>query len=119
MNYKKTIGKLGEDKSVEYLEKNKYKILIRNYSCKLGEIDIIAIDKITEELVFFEVKTRTNFKYGMPIEAINNQKIKHMERTINYFLISKNLYKIDIRIDAIEVVIKDKECYIHHIKEIL
>ena len=119
MKNKKLIGKLGEDKSVEYLENSNYEIIDRNYKCRFGEIDIIATDKETNELVFIEVKTRTNLNYGMPIEAINIEKIKHIKSSINYYIINKKILNIDIRIDAIEVLIKEKTCYIHHVKCII
>ena len=48
--YTQKIGKFGEDEAVKYLEKKGYKILDRNFSCKRGEIDIIALDK--GEIVF-------------------------------------------------------------------
>ena len=70
---KQEIGKIGEDIACSYLEKNNYKIICRNYRTKTGEIDIIARD-ITKEIVFIEVKTRQNLKYGYPIDAINKQK---------------------------------------------
>lgn len=119
MNNKNMVGKFGEDKSAEYLENNDYEVINRNYYCKFGEIDIIAVDKKTSELVFIEVKTRTNLSYGMPIEAINKQKIKHMKKSINHYIVNKNILNWDIRIDAIEVLIKEKTYYIHHIKRIL
>ena len=55
---KKIKGAVGEDIAVNYLLKNKYKIVARNYSCPLGEVDIVALDKKT--LVFTEVKLRTS-----------------------------------------------------------
>ena len=59
-------GKLGENISVDYLIKNGYKILERNYRNKIGEIDIIALyDGI---LVFIEVKSRSNINYGYAFE---------------------------------------------------
>lgn len=119
MNNKKKIGSLGEDISAKYLQKNNYEVINRNYSCKFGEIDIIAIDKNTKELVFIEVKTRTNFKYGMPIDAIDIKKIKHIKNTINYYLIDKKVNNIDIRIDVIQILLKGKKYYINHIKQII
>lgn len=119
MNNKKIIGKIGEDKSVEYLENENYEIINRNYFCKFGEIDIIAMDKSSKELVFIEVKTRTNQAFGMPIDAINKEKIKHLEKAINYYIIVKKIQEMDIRIDAIEVLLKGKKCFIHHVKKIL
>ena len=73
MNNKNMIGKFGENNVAKYLEENNYEVINRNYRCRYGEIDIIAIDKETNELVFIEVKARTNMFYGMPIDAINSQ----------------------------------------------
>ena len=70
--YNKSIGNFGEDEAVKYLMKHSYKIITRNFSCKLGEIDIIAKDK--DVLVFIEVKARTNDKYGNPSDAIGYYK---------------------------------------------
>lgn len=64
------LGKIGEELAAKYLTQNKYKIIQRNFRCKLGKIDIIAYDLKNKELVFFEVKTRSNFKYGRPSEAV-------------------------------------------------
>ena len=37
------VGKTGEDIATEYLLKNGYNIIERNFYCKIGEIDIIAL----------------------------------------------------------------------------
>ena len=66
------VGKTGEEIAEIYLIKNGYKILERNFSCRQGEIDIIARD--IKEIVFVEVKTRTNKKYGEPIDSITYYK---------------------------------------------
>ena len=60
MYVNKETGKLGEDIAVHYLKQNGYVILDRNFECRQGEIDIIALDK--KEIVFIEVKTRTSNK---------------------------------------------------------
>ena len=89
MCYKQVTGKLGEDLATKYLEKIGYKIVARNFRCRQGEIDIIA--RSTEELVFVEVKTRTNLSYGSPAEAVDFTKQKHMEKVAKYYLY-KNRY---------------------------
>ena len=53
LHIKKEFGNTGEDIATEYLEKQGYIILERNFYCKQGEIDIIAKDK--NEVVFVEV----------------------------------------------------------------
>ena len=63
------VWKNGESQAVKYLRKLGYKIIEQNARNKFGEVDIIALDK--EDLVFCEVKSRTNTKFGMPIDAID------------------------------------------------
>ena len=71
------LGQIGEELAALYLERNGYKIIERNFRYKKYEIDIIA--KYNKELVFIEVKTRSNKIYGRPIEAVNNIKQKHIQ----------------------------------------
>ena len=66
-------GDLGEVIALKYLIKSGAEILERNYKIKTGEIDIIA--KVDNELVFIEVKSRSNTRYGYPAEAVNYKKI--------------------------------------------
>ena len=117
MYFRQEIGRWGEKIACEYLEKNNYKIIEKNFSCKQGEVDIIAQDIGKKELVFIEVKTRSNFKYGNPADSVNNTKQKHIKNTIKYYLYKNNIQNIAIRIDVIEIYI-EKKCKINHIKQI-
>lgn len=110
-------GKLGEDLAVKYLEKVGYKVIERNFTCKQGEIDIIAIDK--SEIVFIEVKTRTNIKYGSPAEAVDSIKQKHLVKAVKYYLYSRHLEKEFVRIDVIEIYIYEHKYRVNHIKQII
>ena len=109
------IGQNGENIVANYLLKNNYKILDKNFRCRQGEIDIIAKDK--NELVFIEVKTRTNTHYGRPAEAVNYNKQNHMIKSIKFYLHIKKLENSFIRIDVIEVYQKSDKYYIRHIKK--
>ena len=115
MYQKHIIGKIGEDISCEYLQSLGYKILERNFLCKQGEIDIIALDK--KEIVFVEVKTRTNIKYGQPIDAVNIPKQKHIYNAVKYYTYIRNLENEFMRIDVIEIYIKNKKAKINYIKQ--
>ena len=106
MYFKQLTGKYGEEVACEYLEKNNYKIIERNFSCYKGEIDIIA--KYKNEIIFVEVKTRRNMKYGEAIDSITPLKKIHILKTANFFLYKNNLLKIPIRFDIIEVYLFDK-----------
>lgn len=115
MYQKHILGKIGEDVATQYLIKKGYEIIERNFYCKQGEIDIIAKNK--KELVFIEVKTRTNQTYGRPIDAITSYKQKHLIKSIEYYLFKHKLENVPIRIDAIEVYQKESNKYfVNHIK---
>lgn len=117
MYQRHNIGRIGEDVAVQYLLEKGYKIIERNFECRQGEIDIIAKDNRKEEIVFIEVKTRTNKNYGDPVEAVTYYKQKHMIKTIEYYLYIKKLEKSFVRIDIIEVYQKAENKYhVHHIK---
>lgn len=112
-----TVGKMGENVATEYLIKNGYKIIERNFYCKTGEIDIIALkDKY---LVFIEVKTRTNTNYGTPSEAVTKKKLLKLYRTARFYVYTRNLKNQYIRFDAIEVYINNVGYKINHIKQII
>lgn len=119
MYIKHEIGKLGEDLACEYLEKNGYTVLERNFFCNSGEIDIVAKDWKNNEIVFVEVKTRSNFKYGSPVESVHKLKQKRMLYAIRYYIYLKKYEKSFIRIDVIEVFINKKSYRINHLKQVL
>lgn len=118
MYFRQEIGKWGENLACQYLEENNYKIIERNFLCRQGEIDIIAKDINKKELVFIEVKTRSNFKYGNPADAVNKEKQKHMVQAIKYYIYKNYTKNIPIRIDVVEVYIVQNH-KINHIKQIL
>ena len=115
------VGKTGEKLAAKYLEQNNYKIIKQNFRCKQGEIDIIAIDKKSQEedIVFVEVKTRTSLEFGTPAEAVDKTKRQHIARTAKYFLYSNNIKDKNIRFDTIEVLLSNNKYQINHIKQIM
>ncbi len=113
----KEIGNLGEEIARNYLKENKYKIIESNFTRRGGEIDIIAKDK--RELVFIEVKTRKNIKYGTPIEAVNKIKQKHIYKTAEYYIYKNNIKNTPIRFDVVEVYMNIDNIKINHIKQVI
>lgn len=94
-------GDMGEDIAVGFLEKNKYTIICRNWHCRWGEIDIVAIDN-KEILVFVEVKTRAGNKFGLPEDAVDERKLEKMEKTIEEYL-QENCFEGKYQIDVITI----------------
>ena len=76
-SFLRQIGNKAEDKAANYLKKQGYKILERNYSIPCGEIDIIAQKDKT--IVFVEVKYRKDAEnFGGPIAAVTKAKQKRV-----------------------------------------
>lgn len=117
MYIKHIVGKEGEEIALQYLIKNGYMIIKRNFRCRQGEIDIIAKNK--DEFVFIEVKTRTNMSYGSPIDSITYYKKKRILKTIKYYSYLNRLENSFIRIDAIQIYIKNNKIYLSHIKGVI
>ena len=111
------LTKEGENIATKYLENLGYTIIERNFMARQGEIDIIAKDK--EEYVFIEVKTRSSNLFGEPIEAVNKPKQKHLINTVKYYIYLNQLENEFIRLDVIEVYLKEKSYKINHIKQII
>ncbi len=112
------IALFGEGKACEYLRKNGYKIIERNFRKGYGEIDIVAICKDT--LVFVEVKTRTSNSFGSPLEAITYWKLKTLIKTAQYYKMTHPKLPDSLRIDAVSVILSGdyKVENIEHIENI-
>ncbi len=108
-------GLVGEDLAAFHLKSNNYSILERNYSNKLGEIDIIA--SFQDELIFIEVKTRTNTKFGDPAEAVTITKQKQVIKVAQQYIAKHDFYDKCIRFDVIAIlIITDQEPQLNHIQ---
>ena len=101
MNQRQEFGKAGEDLAVRYLRKKGYKILERNYTCPVGEIDIVARDKKT--IAFVEVKTRRSMSYGSARLAITPHKQRKISMTALYYLKFNHQMGQGARFDVVTV----------------
>lgn len=100
----KVIGDLGEEFAKDYLIKNDYTIVERNFRCKLGEIDIIA--KNERCFCFIEVKTRHGIYYGTPAQAVNCIKQHKIIMCAQFYILKMRLYeKFNYRFDIVEIVL--------------
>ncbi|MFA3783715.1 YraN family protein [Melioribacteraceae bacterium 4301-Me] len=112
---KKKFGDIGEDIACKYLTEKGFSIIDRNYFYGHGEIDIIA--KISNELVFVEVKTRKSIEYGYPETSITKNKIKQIKKTAEAYLYENNIKDQICRFDFIGILMLDNnEPVITHIK---
>lgn len=96
------VGKKIENLASAYLQKHNLKLVTTNYSCKMGEIDLIMMDK--EILVFIEVRYRRDRNYGDAVGSINKSKQNKIKKTASYYLQQHKLYdKISCRFDVVAV----------------
>ncbi|MGB9792653.1 MAG: YraN family protein [Thermacetogeniaceae bacterium] len=113
--FRKSLGVIGEEAALSFLIKEGYRVLERNYRCRLGEIDIIAEDG--EAIAFIEVKTRSNILFGAPQEAVNLKKQKKIRQIAQYFLLSHGLEERTVRFDVITVLYSKADGFvIEHLK---
>lgn len=107
------LGKQGEQFAVDYLLKNNYTILNRNWRYLKAEIDIIALQK--NILAVIEVKTRTSDFFGEPQEFVSRKKIELLVNAVDQYVISRDL-DVEVRFDIIALT-KSKDTFkIKHIK---
>ncbi|SHH07388.1 YraN family protein [Tepidibacter thalassicus] len=105
-------GILGEKIASDYLIKNNFKILQKNYKTKYGEIDLIVSKD--GKIIFVEVKSRNSLNYGYPSESVNYRKQSKIIYTAKHYILSNNIKNNDFRFDVIEVYLKNKN--INHIE---
>jgi putative endonuclease len=98
-----TIGRLGETFAAEYLARQGYEILEKNYRKPFGEIDIVARERGI--LVFIEVKTRHSSVYGTPVEAVDARKQRQLSRIAQDYLLNGQLSDATARFDVIGVTL--------------
>ncbi|MCX8116706.1 MAG: YraN family protein [Desulfobacterota bacterium] len=98
---KKALGAKGEEIALRFLKKRGYRILERNYVCKMGEIDLIAKEKDT--LAFVEVKTRRSSRFGPPEEAVDRRKQEQLSRAALFYLKERGLEQEKARFDVVAV----------------
>ena len=76
MANKDDLGRRGEQVAAEHLQALGWQILQRNWRCRHGEIDIVALDGA--ELVVVEVKTRRSLAFGDPLEGVTDAKLTRL-----------------------------------------
>lgn len=95
------LGQLGEGLAAEHINQQGMLILGRNWRCRWGEIDIVALDG--DELVVVEVKTRKSFRHGTPFESVTPQKLARLGRLGAAWLADRGGSVSKIRVDVVGV----------------
>ncbi|MCW2809561.1 MAG: hypothetical protein JWP61_19 [Friedmanniella sp.] len=101
------LGARGEDLAVAELERQGMTVLARNWRCRVGEVDIIALDESSgaTTVVFCEVKCRRGLGFGHPLEAITYAKMRKLRQLAAEWLTGHQGPVPAVRIDAVGVLL--------------
>lgn len=111
----KSIGSKGEQLAADFLSAKGYRIVQRNYFAFKVEIDLIALDESTNQIVFIEVKTLQNDFFQQPYEEVNLKKQRNIIKAADTYLRRHDIDK-EARFDVVSIVLKpDAEPEINHI----
>jgi len=95
------VGIRGEEYAEKYLRSKGFQVRAKNWYCRRGELDIVALDG--KELVFVEVKTRRSRRFGLPEDAFTDIKQRRMLAAVFEYLQQESLEHVDWRVDFIAV----------------
>lgn len=100
---KREVGERYEALAADYLRRQGYRIVEKNYRCRSGEIDLIARDR--EYLVFVEVKYRADSACGSPLEAVDLRKQRKLIRAAQFYLLAHGYgTEVNCRFDVVAVL---------------
>ncbi len=95
------LGLEGEHMAATELERLGYQILDRRYRSRFGEIDLIARDGPT--VVFVEVKTKTDSRFGDPVEMVTSQKQRRLVSMAEEYVSNHALHNTPCRFDVVAI----------------
>ena len=107
------LGKKGEQLAVDFLLKNDYEIMERNYRFDRAEVDILAKKDTT--LAIVEVKTRSSADFGNPQDFVKPKQIKQLVKAVDEYVLVNNL-DVEVRFDIIALVKDGKHFKIEHLE---
>jgi len=95
-------GEYTENLACKYLENKGFKLIEKNFNCRVGEIDLIMKDN--DSLVFVEVRYRRNNSFGSGAESITTSKQSKLIKTASLYLQQHaKLNKYPARFDVVSI----------------
>jgi putative endonuclease len=115
VNNRRRTGAKGEETAAAYLEGLHYQIIHRNWRCRAGELDLIALDP-DGVTAFVEVKQAKGAAFGTPESWVGPRKQRQIYRVAQAYLQQHNIYKLKSRFDVIGITFVGDQPQIRHIK---
>lgn len=98
------LAQFGEDRAAAHVESLGWQVLERNWRCRSGELDLVAYEPGADVVVFVEVKCRSGYAFGHPLEAITQEKAARLYGLAAQWLRAHEVRAGSIRVDAIGIV---------------
>jgi putative endonuclease len=109
------LGKWGERKALTFLSELGFNVLDKNVKRRKNEIDLVAIDNVTQELVVVEVKTRQTAEIGPPWKAVTRAKQRQIIHVANWLVKERQIDR-EVRFDIISIVHNSYRTEIEHLR---
>lgn len=103
----RSTGDWGEDLALGYLTERGYKLVVRNYRTRYGELDLVI--RSGDTLVFVEVKLRHGREFGDPIEAVTYRKQAAVRSMAEQYLAEREPDFEDLRFDVVGILASRNE----------
>jgi putative endonuclease len=97
--WRRWFGTRSENAAARYLRRLGYHVVRRNYSCPVGEIDLVAVEERT--VVFVEVRSTEGDDAERPAASVDAEKQARLTRTALHFLREHNLLNHAARFDVL------------------
>lgn len=111
--WRRSLGRRGEELAASYLEKKGHLILQRNYRSGAGEMDIVAQEG--DCLVFVEVRARSTREYGTPEESITPSKAQRLIEVAQGYLQEQGESAREWRIDLVAIQLRGDSYRLNHV----
>jgi putative endonuclease len=108
------LGRRGEDVAERFLRDQRFEIVARNFRCRAGEIDLVAVDGTA--LVFVEVRSRRGARQGTGVESVTWRKQAQVVRVAQYFLAGRGWADREARFDVIGVDFTTEPPRVDHVR---
>ena len=104
---RRQLGRNGEDAVAAWYEAGGYEVVVRNWRCRDGELDLIV--RRGRTYVFCEVKTRSGDAFGLPVEAVGRAKQAGIRQLAARWLQEGEVRAVGIRFDVASVLAGEVE----------
>lgn len=110
------IGKAGEEAALAHLRAHGLQLVLRNYRCRAGEIDLVMLDRLT--LVLVEVRYRSAQRFGGAAASVTWRKQRRLTAAAGHLLLTRSdLRRYPARFDVVAISANGAGSDVHWIKD--